>query len=154
MNELTSTTPSTELLFPQCINQIKGVVGTKPIPDLEVGLHLLLLVLEALVSLLLLLHARLQVVEDLLQLLLLGGQAGPHLLRLGEQLRLRLQLLRQDALLLRHLEERARNVRGTTRRNHTDRVRAERFPLGITEQNRIRTALRWCLGALECYIYI
>lgn len=56
-------------------------------------LHLLLLILQTLVPLLLLLHPGLQVVKDLLQLLLPGEETNSHLFSLGEQLRLRVELL-------------------------------------------------------------
>lgn len=65
--------------------------------------HLLPFRLQLLAPVLLLLQAGLHLMQDLLQLLLLGCQPDPHLLRLGVQLRLRLQLLLQQVLLLGQL---------------------------------------------------
>merc|ERR1719195_2116686 len=50
-----------------------------------------------------LLNPGLHVVDDLLHLLLPGGQPGSHLLGLGTQLRLGLELLGQNVLLLERL---------------------------------------------------
>ncbi len=61
--------------------------------DRDVLLHLFSLRMHLADPLLLLLQARLQVVQDLLQLLLPGGQTGSHLFGLRAQLRLGLQLL-------------------------------------------------------------
>lgn len=67
-------------------------------------LHFLLFVLEDLISLLFFFNPGFQVMENLLQLLLLGGKPGSHLLRLGKELRLGLKLLREDVLLLQELQ--------------------------------------------------
>lgn len=59
---------------------------------LQLLLHVLLLLLQAETTVLLLLQPGLHLVQHLLQLLLLGLQSHPHLLSLGIQLRLRLEL--------------------------------------------------------------
>ena len=66
--------------------------------------HLLPFCLQLLAPVFLLLQAGLHLVQDLLQLLLLGCQPDPHLLSLSVQLRLRLQLLLQQVLLLGQLQ--------------------------------------------------
>lgn len=68
-------------------------------------LHLLFLILQTLVSLLLFLHSRLQVVKDVFQLLLPGQQANSHLFGLGKQLGFSVELLGQDVLLFDDLRE-------------------------------------------------
>lgn len=69
----------------------------------DVRLHLLPLTAHLRDPFLLLLQPGLQVVQDVLQLLLPGGEAGTHLLRLGTQLDLRLELLLQGHLLCNQL---------------------------------------------------
>lgn len=66
--------------------------------------HLLPFCLQLLAPVFLLLQAGLHLMQDLLQLLLLGRQPDPHLLGLSVQLRLRLQLLLQQVLLLSQLD--------------------------------------------------
>lgn len=73
------------------------------ISNLDMALHFLLLILNALVSLFLFLKSGLQVVKDLLQLLLSGSQACSHLLCFCKQLRLCLKLLGKDVLLFQQL---------------------------------------------------
>lgn len=65
--------------------------------------HLLPFGLQLLAPVFLLLQAGLHLMQDFLQLLLLGRQPDAHLLGLRVQLRLRLQLLLQQVLLLGQL---------------------------------------------------
>lgn len=93
---------------------------------LNMGLHLLLFTLEDLVSFFFFFDPGFQVMEDLLELLLLGGKPGSHLFGLGEELCLGLKLLGEDVLLFQELQ--SQRVPGTvtccprahTRHHHHD----------------------------------
>lgn len=74
-----------------------------PVPHQHLLGHLLPFCLQLLAPVFFLLQAGLHLMQDLLQLLLLGCQPDPHLLGLSKQLRLRLQLLLQQVLLLGQL---------------------------------------------------
>lgn len=73
--------------------------------DRDVLLHLFSLILHLNDPLLLFLQPRLHFVEDFLQLLLLDGQTGSHLLSLGTELRLSLKLLLKSQFLCIQLPE-------------------------------------------------
>lgn len=73
--------------------------------DCDVLLHLFSLSLHLSDTLFLLFQTRLQVMQDLLQLLLPGGQTGSHLLSLSTQLCFGLELLLKGQLLSTQLEE-------------------------------------------------
>lgn len=75
------------------------------VTDRDVLLHLFSLILHLNDPLLLFLQARLHVVEDFLQLLLLDGQTGSHLLSLGTEVRLSLKLLLKSRFLCIQLPE-------------------------------------------------
>lgn len=79
--------------------------GEMTMSHLYLLLHLFFLHLHGLATILLLLQSCLHLMQDLLQLLLLGRQTYPHLLSLRIQFCLSLQLLLQLVSLLQHLTQ-------------------------------------------------